>query len=52
MIFAWIALGFLGGTVLGITATYFLARKALILLWPSDWLPAIRSRRQKRKLHG
>jgi hypothetical protein len=42
------ALGF--GLVIGTVAAYRLGNRWPILLWPGEWLPAIRTRRQIRRM--
>jgi hypothetical protein len=41
---AWIAL------LAGIVTGWILGHRYPVLLWPSDWLPAIRLRRQHRRM--
>jgi hypothetical protein len=48
----WAALGLLGGLVIGAGLMYLAVRKFIILVYPSAWLPAIRSRRARRKMSG
>jgi len=50
MIILYLILGLLAGFVLGAGLAYLALRKAAILLWPSGWLPAIRSRRYRRRM--